>query len=76
MNAADMTLEERNYFHLEPGDHVVRFRERQRLARIRRECQAAASRARFDRLAFGASFVDVTVSRATGDVVRAENVCP
>lgn len=71
-----MTLEERSFFGLEPADHVVRFRERERLARISRACWAAARRSRFDRVAFGVSFVDVTVDTRTGDVVNVENFRP
>jgi len=44
MNAADMTLEERSYFGLEPGAHVVAYRERERLARIKRDCERFALR--------------------------------
>jgi len=76
MNAADMTLEERSFFGLEPGAHVVAYRERERLARIRRQCEAAARRSRFDRVAFGVSFVEVTTSTATGAILNVENVRP
>lgn len=75
----NMLPEERNYYGLEPCNHVWGrggWKERERLAKIRRECEAAARRARFDRMAFGVSFVEFTVDTESGALRSVKNVRP